>query len=106
VKLRAVMPWWSCVLRRALRVRSSLRRGAGRLLVVEGRRLAVLDLQGGSITQLQVRQLDGADGAALQPWCEAGNSTMAAGYGLVGAAPAGVVTLDGLSGAAPQAGWT
>jgi hypothetical protein len=106
VKLRAVMPWWSCVLRRALRVRPSLRRGAARLLVVEGQRLAVMDLKGGSIMQLQVRQLDGALGAALQPWCEEGRSAMAAGYGLVGAAPAGIVTLDGLNGMAPQAGWT
>jgi hypothetical protein len=106
VKLRAVMPWWSCVLRRALRVRPSLRRGAARLLVVEGQRLAVMDLKGGSIMQLQVRQLDGALGAALQPWCEEGSSTLAAGYGLVGAAPAGIVTLDGLNGMAPQAGWT
>ena len=106
VKLRAVMPWWSCALRRALHRRSTLRRGPARLLVVEGRRLAVLDLQGGRITQLQLRQLDSAEGLALQPWCEGEAPTLATGYGLAGAPPARIVTLAALDGAAPPAGWT
>jgi len=106
VRLRALMPWWSCVLRRAVHVRPSLRRDSGRLLVVEGQRLAVLDLQQGRIAQMQVRHLDRAEGVALQPWCEVEGPTFAVGYGLTGTAPDRIVTLDALHGAGPQAGWT
>jgi hypothetical protein len=97
VRLRAVRPWWSQVLRLALRRHAELRAPQARLLVVEGDRLVVLDLQGGQLQGLAVRRLAGAGRDALQHWCRDNDApglapaanTVAVGYGLDAPEPAG-----------------
>lgn len=105
VRLAGVRPWWSLVLRRALRRHAELRATQARLLVIEVDRLAVLSLEQGRLAGLEVRRLDGPAPAALQAWCDDGVPTLAVGYGLHGKPPAPINAADTLHGAHPAARW-
>jgi hypothetical protein len=111
VQLRAVRPWWSQVLRLAMRQHAGLRGASARLLVVEGTRLAVLGLQRGQLAQVQMRRLDSDGPDALARWCaQAGTvNTLAVGYGMqagvTAGASAGITVLGALDQALPAARW-
>jgi hypothetical protein len=107
VSVRSIRPWWSCVLRLALRRDAPLRRGAARLLVVEAQVVLVVTLQNGGVEGLMLRRLDGAEPAELLrslsdlPACR----TVAVGYGLAPGELPGIECLSPLDGARPPPQW-
>lgn len=107
VRLLGVAPWWSLVLRRALKRHAALRRGDTRLLVVEGRCMAVIGLHDGTVHQLELRRLQAAQPAALGRWLldSAGPAPLAIGYGLAVGPAAGIDVADTLTGATPAPRW-
>lgn len=109
VRLSGVRPWWSLVLPLALRRHAVLRGAQARLLVVEGRGVAALDLRRGQLTGLALRRLDDATPQALADWKAeqpgAADVTVAVGYGLAPGAISGLHAGEGLDAAAPAADW-
>ncbi|MFA6262766.1 MAG: hypothetical protein WC760_15005 [Bacteroidia bacterium] len=107
VRLLGVAPWWSLVLRRALKRHAALRRGSARLLIVEGPCVAVIGLEVGSIKQLELRRLQAAEPDALSQWLQdsAGPPPLAVGYGLAAGPVIGIDFAETLTGAAPSPRW-
>lgn len=109
VALARVAPWWSHVLPLALARHAELREAAARLLLLDGARMAVLELQRGVLAGLQLRHLDAATPRALTDWCAeqgAGTiATVAVGWGLADGRVDGVRLDPGLHAAHPTARW-
>jgi hypothetical protein len=109
VRLASVRPWWSQALRLALHRRAAMKVGSCRLLVLEGARITVIELEAGVVTALTLRWLDAAHPDALELWVQdqAARATLAVGYGLaprVGEA-SGVELLSPLDAYAPAGIW-
>jgi hypothetical protein len=92
-----VAPLWSGALVLASQRLPALQR-QGRVLVVEGQALTVIDISGGEICGWQLTWLDRADAAALAPWVESAPAgpVAALGHSLPGTPPASLRAPQGL----------
>lgn len=98
VRLLAVKPWWSLQLQQALRQHRALRGPQARLLIAEDARVAVLGLERGRLTQLELRRLDPQADDKLAPW-RAEDTTPTLLLGRNGPGPLDTGGSDWLSGA-------
>jgi hypothetical protein len=110
VRLLAARPWWAQVLRLALQRHRALRHQQARLLVLEGTRLAVLELQRGQLAGLSLRRLEAATPQALLQWCAEGAAAQdtpswAIGYGLQAGPLPGLQVPQALDAVAPPPQW-
>jgi hypothetical protein len=95
--MACVAPLWAGALALALQRLPSLQR-QGRVLVVEGQALTVIDIADGALRQWQLTWLDRPDAAALAPWVESAPAgpVAALGHSLAGTPPASLRAPQGL----------